>query len=58
MPIGLTTRWPESDHEATPVFGRNAQIAVMSGRRPVVKGCFEAAVNVSGAVMLYGLLMR
>jgi hypothetical protein len=23
----------------------------MSGRRPVVKGCFEAAVNVSGAVM-------
>jgi hypothetical protein len=29
----------------------NAQIAVMSGRRPVVKGLFEAAVNVSGAVM-------
>jgi len=23
----------------------------MSGRRPVVKGLFEAAVNVSGAVM-------
>ena len=39
--------------------GRNAQIAamsgrrpvVMSGRRPVVKGCFEAVVNASGAVM-------
>jgi hypothetical protein len=30
---------------------RCAQTAVMSGRRPVVKGCFEAAVNVSGAVM-------
>jgi hypothetical protein len=30
---------------------RNAQIADMSGRRPVVKGLFEAAVNVSGAVM-------
>ena len=28
-----------------------AQIAVMSGRRPVVKGCFEAVVNVSSAVM-------
>ena len=25
--------------------------AVMSGRRPVVKGCFEAVVNVSSAVM-------
>jgi hypothetical protein len=36
---------------STPVFGRNAHIAVMSGRRPVVKGCFEATVNVSGAVM-------
>jgi hypothetical protein len=24
---------------------------LMSGRRPVVKGCFEAVVNVSGAVM-------
>jgi hypothetical protein len=31
--------------------GSFAQIAVMSGRRPVVKGGFEAAVNVSGAVM-------
>jgi hypothetical protein len=29
MPIGLTTRWPESDPEATPVFGRNAQMAVI-----------------------------
>ena len=38
-------------NEATRVFGRNAQIAVMSGRRPVVKGCFEAVVNVSSAVM-------
>ena len=28
-----------------------AQIAVMSGRCPVVKGLFEAGVNVSGAVM-------
>src|ERR1700722_1126473 len=28
-----------------------AQTAVMSGRRPVVKGCFEAVVNVSSAVM-------
>jgi hypothetical protein len=28
-----------------------AQIAVMSGRRPVVKGGFEAVMNVSGAVM-------
>jgi hypothetical protein len=37
--------------EATWVFGRNAQIAVVSGRRPVVKGCFEAIVNVSSAVM-------
>jgi hypothetical protein len=27
------------------------RIAVMSGRRPVVKGLFEAAVNVSSAVM-------
>ena len=27
------------------------RIAAMSGRRPVVKGCFEAVVNVSGAVM-------
>ena len=33
------------------LVGRFAQIAVMSGRRPVVKGCFEAIVNVSGAVM-------
>ena len=31
--------------------GRFAQIAAMSGRRPVVKGCFEAVVNVSSAVM-------
>jgi hypothetical protein len=23
----------------------------LSGRRPLVKGCFEAVVNVSGAVM-------
>ena len=30
---------------------RFAQIAAMSGRRPVVKGCFEAVVNVSSAVM-------
>jgi hypothetical protein len=30
---------------------RNAQRAAMSGRRPVVKGCFEAVVNVLGAVM-------
>ena len=29
---------------------RFAQIAVMSGRRPVVKGGFEAVVNVSGSV--------
>jgi hypothetical protein len=27
---------------------RSAQIAVMSGQRPVVKGRFEGAVNVSG----------
>jgi hypothetical protein len=33
------------------INGRCAQIPVMSGRRPVVKGCFEAVVNVSGAVM-------
>jgi len=33
------------------VDDRTAQIAVMSGRRPVVKGRFEAVVNVSGAVM-------
>jgi hypothetical protein len=33
------------------VFQRNPQIPVMSGRRPLVKGCFEAVVNVSGAVM-------
>src|ERR1700722_6624230 len=31
--------------------GRYLRKAVMSGRRPVVKGYFEAAVNVSGAVM-------
>ena len=37
--------------EATRVFGRNAQIPAMSGRRPVVKGRFEAVVNVSSAVM-------
>ena len=30
---------------------RLAQIAAMSGRRPVVKGRFEGTVNVSGAVM-------
>jgi hypothetical protein len=30
---------------------RFAQIADMSGRRPVVKGRFEAVVNVSSAVM-------
>jgi hypothetical protein len=28
-----------------------AFIAALSGRRPVVKGCFEAVVNVLGAVM-------
>ena len=28
-----------------------AQIPAMSGRRPLVKGCLEAVVNVSGAVM-------
>jgi DNA modification methylase len=32
-------------------LGRCRCIADMSGRRPVVKGLFEAAVNVSGAVM-------
>jgi len=30
---------------------RRPAIAVMSGRRPLVKGCLEAVVNVSGAVM-------
>ena len=28
-----------------------AQIPVVSGRRPLVKGCFEAVVNVPGAVV-------
>ena len=37
--------------EDDPAGGGNAQIPVMSGRRPVVKGCFEAVVNASGAVM-------
>ena len=37
--------------EAEPTGNGNAQIAAMSGRRPVVKGSFEATVNVSGAVM-------
>ena len=31
--------------------GSSAQIAAMSGRRPLVKGCLGAVVNVSGAVM-------
>ncbi len=35
-----------------------AQIAVMSGRRPVVKGCFEAACERLGRGHVYGLLMR
>jgi hypothetical protein len=42
---------PELPFVVDPTKGRYAQIAVMSGRRPVVKGRFEAVVNVSSAVM-------
>jgi hypothetical protein len=39
------------DRNSSIPAGWKAQIADMSGRRPVVKGPFEAVVNVSGAVM-------
>ena len=42
---------PLAPFKISSVNGREAQIAAMSGRHPVVKGCFEAVVNASGAVM-------
>jgi hypothetical protein len=55
MSSDRSLQWIEGERlfrVSTRVFGRNAQIPVMSGRRPpVVKGCFEAVVNVSSAVM-------
>jgi hypothetical protein len=50
-PTPISTAALRYDRLKSTPAGRNAQIAVMSGRRPVVKGCFEAVVNVSGAVM-------
>ena len=49
-PVSLPSTICNIHFTSTPAV-RNAQIAAMSGRRPVVKGCFEAVVNASGAVM-------
>jgi hypothetical protein len=40
----------DADHLRSFLDGRSTT-AVMSGRRPLVKGCLGAVVNVSGAVM-------
>jgi len=44
-------------HETSPHVS-NAQIAVMSGRRPVVKGRFEPALSAPGSGHVFGLQMR
>ena len=46
-PRGAASAHQQRQHGAGPLCANT----VMSGRRPVVKGCFEAVVNVSGAVM-------
>jgi hypothetical protein len=43
--------FPDEDIRYVICSDRSAQIPAMSGRRPVVKGGFEAVVNVSSAVM-------
>ena len=47
---------PDATHASWAAPGD--EIAVMSGRRPLVKGCLEAVVNVSGAVMSTACLTR
>ena len=43
--------WTDSGLPRSRCNGKNAQIAVMSGRRPVVEGRFEPVVSARGAVM-------
>ena len=53
--IGLFARAPSPyqplDHQGKDDGFLGSYIAILSGRRPLVKGCLEAVVNVSGAVM-------
>ena len=47
----MFTVWDPPGHVEVLHRRAGGACAVMSGRRPVVKGCFEAVVNVSSAVM-------
>jgi hypothetical protein len=47
----MFTVWDPPGHVEVLHRRAGGAFAVMSGRRSVVKGCFEAVVNVSSAVM-------
>jgi hypothetical protein len=47
--------WVDPDGDVV-AFLHEIDVPVLSGRRPLVKGCFEAVVNVSGAVMSPSIL--